>query len=85
MHQPRTVTKMMSFQFYVLPSPATLTPKGDEELRLCQAGLGMKCISLPEDASHDQVRCNSVSKQTINMPSISPDIIFHTECIFMAF
>ncbi|KAK0134310.1 hypothetical protein N1851_030131 [Merluccius polli] len=52
----RTITcKLQCFQFYVLPCPATVTPKGDEELRFCQAGLGMRMVSLPEDAAHDQI------------------------------
>ena len=61
MNSPRTVNrKMQCFQFYLLPSPATMTPKGEDELRLCQAGIGMRMVSLPEDATHDQVKCSSV-------------------------
>ncbi|XP_062410859.1 uncharacterized protein LOC134101274 [Sardina pilchardus] len=47
--------KSICFQFYALPSPATVTPKEDECLRLCQAGLGMRKVSLPEDANHVQI------------------------------
>ncbi|XP_041916301.1 uncharacterized protein LOC121680825 isoform X2 [Alosa sapidissima] len=47
--------KSICFQFYALPCPATVTPKEDEELKLRQAGLGMRRVSLPEDADHVQI------------------------------
>ncbi|XP_051792996.1 uncharacterized protein LOC127530390 [Acanthochromis polyacanthus] len=56
LNRPQTVTrKRLCFQVYLLPSPATVTPKADEELRFFQAGLGMRMVSLPEDAAHDQI------------------------------
>ena len=67
---PRTVThKWQCFQLYVLPSPATVPPKEDAEPRFYQAGLGMTMVSLPEE--DNQVRCSSVSSQTITMLYIS--------------
>ena len=47
---PQTVTrKWQCFQLYLRPSPTTVPPKGNAELRFCQAGLGMRMVSLPED------------------------------------
>lgn len=36
-------------------SRATVTPKADESLRYSEAGLGLRVITLPSDASHDQI------------------------------
>uniref|UniRef100_A0AAV2KUW8 HECT domain-containing protein n=1 Tax=Knipowitschia caucasica TaxID=637954 RepID=A0AAV2KUW8_KNICA len=48
---PRPVPSVAS----EMQSPANVTPKADEDLRHSQAGLGLKVISLDEDASHQQI------------------------------
>ncbi|XP_041927750.1 heterogeneous nuclear ribonucleoprotein U isoform X2 [Alosa sapidissima] len=62
MFQPREVAernpapvKKLDITFYVLPGPATLTPKGSRDLELACAGLGRKVLSISEDCNHSEI------------------------------
>ncbi|XP_067298485.1 uncharacterized protein [Pseudorasbora parva] len=47
--------RTVSIQFFLLPEHTDRTPKGSEELRLLQAGLGRRVVSLPENATHKEI------------------------------
>uniref|UniRef100_A0AAV2MLB9 Uncharacterized protein n=1 Tax=Knipowitschia caucasica TaxID=637954 RepID=A0AAV2MLB9_KNICA len=52
---PLKSIKRQSLQVYLLSSAAKVSPTTDDDLMYSQAGLGMKIISFPEDASHEQI------------------------------
>ncbi|XP_050958808.1 uncharacterized protein LOC127160195 [Labeo rohita] len=47
--------RTVSIQFFLLPEHTDRTPKGAEELRLLQAGLGRRVVSLPDNATHKEI------------------------------
>ncbi|KAK1176064.1 hypothetical protein AOXY_G867, partial [Acipenser oxyrinchus oxyrinchus] len=53
--KPRSVPKCVRIPFYLLPRSTDRTPKG-AELKLIQAGLGKRTISISENIVHAEVQ-----------------------------
>ncbi|KAL0993605.1 hypothetical protein UPYG_G00110430 [Umbra pygmaea] len=49
------VTKYLRLQFFLLPGPTDKTPKASQEIRLLEAGLGKRALTIEEDAGHEEI------------------------------